>query len=77
MYKYEAVVLGGLPEEGLARAGIKVISKVLISAVAQNNFLLKVQDAHQVSILKSQEFIFFSLNVALYFFLAACGPRDL
>ena len=77
MYKYEAVVLGGLPEEGLARAGIKVISKVLISAVGQNNFLLKVQDAHHVSILKSQEFIFFSLNVPFDCFRAACGPRDL
>ncbi|XP_014024135.1 vitellogenin [Salmo salar] len=42
VYKYEALVLGGLPEEGLARAGVKIISKVLISAVAENTYLLKL-----------------------------------
>uniref|UniRef100_A0A8K9UW97 Phosvitin n=1 Tax=Oncorhynchus mykiss TaxID=8022 RepID=A0A8K9UW97_ONCMY len=42
VYKYEALLLGGLPEEGLARAGVKVISKVLISAVAENTYLLKL-----------------------------------
>ena len=42
VYKYEAVLLGGLPEAGLARAGVKVSSKILISGVAQNTFLLKV-----------------------------------
>ncbi|XP_056132378.1 vitellogenin-like isoform X2 [Lampris incognitus] len=42
VYKYEAVLLGGLPEEGLARAGVKVRTKVLISAFAHNNFLLKL-----------------------------------
>ncbi|KAG9350902.1 hypothetical protein JZ751_024791, partial [Albula glossodonta] len=44
VYKYEAVLLGGLPEAGLARAGVKVFSKVLISAVAPNTFLLKLMD---------------------------------
>ncbi|KAJ8376406.1 hypothetical protein SKAU_G00069860 [Synaphobranchus kaupii] len=44
VYKYEAVVLGGLPEAGLARAGVKVSSKILISAVAQNTYLLKLMD---------------------------------
>uniref|UniRef100_A0A4W5M6G3 Uncharacterized protein n=1 Tax=Hucho hucho TaxID=62062 RepID=A0A4W5M6G3_9TELE len=44
VYKYEALLLGGLPEEGLARAGVKVISKVLISAVAENTYLLKLVD---------------------------------
>ncbi|XP_063057813.1 vitellogenin-like [Engraulis encrasicolus] len=43
-YKYEALLLGGLPVEGLARAGLKVSSKVLISAVADNIFLLKLAD---------------------------------
>ncbi|KAJ8376408.1 hypothetical protein SKAU_G00069880 [Synaphobranchus kaupii] len=44
VYKYEAVVLGGLPEAGLARAGVKVSSKILISGVAQNTYLLKLMD---------------------------------
>ena len=34
--------MGGLPEEGLARAGVKVSSKVLISAAAADLFMLKV-----------------------------------
>ncbi|XP_070817970.1 vitellogenin-1-like isoform X2 [Chaetodon trifascialis] len=42
VYKYEAWLLGGLPEEGLAKAGLKVTSKVLISAAAQNYYMLKL-----------------------------------
>ncbi|XP_022593896.1 vitellogenin-like [Seriola dumerili] len=42
VYKYEAFLLGGLPEEGLAKAGVKVSSKVLISAAAQNIYMLKL-----------------------------------
>ncbi|KAM7387896.1 hypothetical protein PAMP_024107 [Pampus punctatissimus] len=44
VYKYEALVMGGLPEEGLARAGVKVKSKVLISAAAADTFVLKLVD---------------------------------
>ncbi|XP_042564889.1 vitellogenin isoform X4 [Clupea harengus] len=44
VYKYEALLLGGLPVEGLARAGLKVSSKVLISALAENTYLLKLLD---------------------------------
>ncbi|XP_040895473.1 vitellogenin-like [Toxotes jaculatrix] len=44
VYKYEALLLGGLPEEGLARAGLKVSSKVLISTTGQDIFLLKLDD---------------------------------
>ncbi|KAJ3599172.1 hypothetical protein NHX12_033135 [Muraenolepis orangiensis] len=44
VYKYEAVLMGGLPEEGLARAGLKVSSKILISAIAENTFLLKLSE---------------------------------
>ncbi|KAK2907071.1 hypothetical protein QQF64_018996 [Cirrhinus molitorella] len=44
VYKYEALLLGGLPQEGLARAGIKVNSKVLLSAVTENTFLMKLMD---------------------------------
>ncbi|KAL1006283.1 hypothetical protein UPYG_G00070230 [Umbra pygmaea] len=44
VYKYEALILGGLPEEGLARAGVKIISKVLIRAAADNTYWLKLVD---------------------------------
>ncbi|XP_068447342.1 vitellogenin-2-like [Clinocottus analis] len=44
VYQYEADVMGGLPEEGLARAGVKVRSKVLISADSTGNFILKLVD---------------------------------
>uniref|UniRef100_A0A8D3C385 Vitellogenin domain-containing protein n=1 Tax=Scophthalmus maximus TaxID=52904 RepID=A0A8D3C385_SCOMX len=44
VYKYEATVLGGLPEEGLARAGVKVRSKVLIHAATTDTFMLKLVD---------------------------------
>ncbi|KAM3876385.1 vitellogenin-like [Diretmus argenteus] len=42
VYKYEALLLGGLPEEGLARAGVKITSKVLIGALAADTFMLKL-----------------------------------
>nr|XP_061832120.1 vitellogenin-2-like isoform X2 [Nerophis lumbriciformis] len=41
-YKYEAFLVGGLPEEGLARAGLKIRSKVLISALAADTLMLKL-----------------------------------
>nr|AIE43959.1 vitellogenin 5 [Misgurnus anguillicaudatus] len=44
VYNYEALLLGGLPQEGLARAGIKVSSKVHLTAVTENNFLMKLMD---------------------------------
>ncbi|XP_073718321.1 vitellogenin-like [Misgurnus anguillicaudatus] len=44
VYNYEAQLLGGLPQEGLARAGIKVSSKVHLTAVAENIFLMKLRD---------------------------------
>ncbi|KAM9761569.1 vitellogenin 2 [Menidia menidia] len=43
-YKYEAHLLGGLPEEGLARAGMKIQSKVLISAASPDTVVLKLVD---------------------------------
>lgn len=46
-YKYEAFLMGGLPEEGLARAGVKVQSKVLINEAAAGTFILKVKTIHQ------------------------------
>ncbi|XP_073718322.1 vitellogenin [Misgurnus anguillicaudatus] len=44
VYNYEAQLLGGLPQEGLARAGIKVSSKVHLTAVTENIFLMKLRD---------------------------------
>ncbi|XP_047442875.1 vitellogenin-2-like [Mugil cephalus] len=43
-YKYEAFLMGGLPEEGLARAGVKIQSKVLINEAAAGTFILKLAD---------------------------------
>nr|AVA30492.1 vitellogenin Aa [Scatophagus argus] len=42
MYKYETLILGGLPEESLAKVGLKVSSKVLISTAAENIYMLKL-----------------------------------
>ncbi|XP_036441834.1 vitellogenin-like [Colossoma macropomum] len=44
VYKYEGQVLGGLPQEGLGKAGMKVSCKALIRAEARNTFLLKLAD---------------------------------
>ncbi|XP_032382466.1 vitellogenin, partial [Etheostoma spectabile] len=44
VYKYEAFIMGGLPEEGLARAGVKVISKVHVIAAAADTIMLKLVD---------------------------------
>ncbi|KAM9848968.1 vitellogenin-1-like [Aulostomus maculatus] len=44
VYKYEALLLGGLPEEGLARAGLKISSKVLISAAEPKMYMLKLME---------------------------------
>ncbi|GLD50052.1 vitellogenin-2-like protein [Lates japonicus] len=45
VYRYEAFLMGGLPEEGLARAGVKIRSKVMINAAAASDtFMLKLVD---------------------------------
>ncbi|MBN3313261.1 VIT protein, partial [Atractosteus spatula] len=41
-YDYEGILLAGLPEKGLARAGLKIVSKVQISGVAQKTYFLKL-----------------------------------
>ncbi|XP_037553993.1 vitellogenin 2 isoform X3 [Nematolebias whitei] len=43
-YKYEAYLLGGLPEEGLARAGVKIESKVWIGTATPDSYILKLVD---------------------------------
>lgn len=40
-YSYEGKIMGGLPEKGLARAGVKIQAKVLIRK-ANNAYFLKV-----------------------------------
>ncbi|KAI4894774.1 hypothetical protein NFI96_013551, partial [Prochilodus magdalenae] len=42
VYKYEGQLLGGLPQEGLGKAGVKVNCKVLLRAESRNTFLLKI-----------------------------------
>ncbi|XP_069795472.1 vitellogenin-like [Narcine bancroftii] len=42
LYQYEGVVLTGLPDDGLAKGGLKITSKVQISSMGQKNHLLKV-----------------------------------
>lgn len=42
-YSYEAKILGGLPEDGLARAGLRISSKVFIRK-ARDVLILKVND---------------------------------
>ncbi|XP_074524846.1 vitellogenin-1-like isoform X3 [Halichoeres trimaculatus] len=44
VYKYEALLLSGLPEEGLAKAGLKIKSKVLIRAEAENTYMMKLEE---------------------------------
>eukprot|EP00062_Callorhinchus_milii_P003376 gi/632940593/ref/XP_007885401.1/ PREDICTED: vitellogenin-like [Callorhinchus milii] len=44
VYNYEGVVLTGLPENGLNRAGVKITAKVQISALAQTNYLMMIKD---------------------------------
>lgn len=43
VYSYVAKIMGGLPEEGLARAGIKIRSKVFIRK-EKDIILMKVND---------------------------------
>ena len=62
MYKYEAVLLGGLPEEGLARAGIKVASKVMIRAMTPGVFILKVKTTNSFELTPVQINYIYCMN---------------
>uniref|UniRef100_UPI00398E4E1B vitellogenin-like n=1 Tax=Pristiophorus japonicus TaxID=55135 RepID=UPI00398E4E1B len=42
IYLYEGSVLTGLPEDGLAKGGLRITSKVQISSMGQKNHLLKL-----------------------------------
>lgn len=57
VYKYEALLFSGLYQEGLARAGIKINSKVLISAAAENAFFLKVPELLCQTLMPSWSFV--------------------
>ncbi|XP_067892713.1 vitellogenin-like [Heterodontus francisci] len=44
IYKYEGVILTGLPEKGLNRAGLRITSKVKIRGAGQRQYLLQLED---------------------------------
>ncbi|XP_030584070.1 vitellogenin-like [Archocentrus centrarchus] len=44
VYKYEALLLGGLLEKGSARAGLNIRSKVIINAIDQNTYFIKLEE---------------------------------
>ncbi|NXJ06859.1 VIT2 protein, partial [Odontophorus gujanensis] len=43
MYKYEGLMLNGLQERGLGKAGVRLSSKLEISGLSENAYLLKVR----------------------------------
>ncbi|NXF06590.1 VIT2 protein, partial [Smithornis capensis] len=43
LYSYEGWILNGLPEENLGKAGARLISKVEISRLSENTYLLKIR----------------------------------
>lgn len=79
-YKYEAYLLGGLPEEGLARAGVKIESKVLIGAADSESYILKAKSIFLVLIFfHNKTFIcgkkpIFQSNYIFHFFLQLVDP---
>ncbi|XP_038649350.1 LOW QUALITY PROTEIN: vitellogenin-like [Scyliorhinus canicula] len=44
IYKYDGVILTGLPEKGLNRAGIRITSRVTIRALGSNQYLLQLEN---------------------------------
>lgn len=47
-FNYESTLLSGLPEKGLARAGIRIKSKVEISGIGPRLFLIRVRKMYSV-----------------------------
>ncbi|NXT71942.1 VIT2 protein, partial [Chaetops frenatus] len=43
LYSYESIIVHGLPERGLAMAGVRLASKVEISRVSQSDHLLQIR----------------------------------
>lgn len=77
MYKYEMMLMGGLPEEGLARAGVKIRSKVAISRADVDSFILKVNilTAYFRVNNSGSGIMIFLIHIYMND-LVACGPRD-
>lgn len=46
-YNHESILLSGLPEKGLARAGIRIKSKVEISGIGPKLCLIRVRKCIQ------------------------------
>ncbi|XP_069795479.1 vitellogenin-like [Narcine bancroftii] len=44
IYRYEGVILSGLPERGLNQAGLRISSRVKISGIGQNHYLLQIEN---------------------------------
>lgn len=55
VYMYETQLFSGLPENGLARAGLKLRSKVYISAITGSNYMAKVK----IKVMFSKQSFFF------------------
>lgn len=60
VYMYETQLFSGLPENGLARAGLKLRSKVHISAIAENTYMAKVK----IKVMFSKQSFFFKMQTA-------------
>lgn len=74
VYMYETQLFSGLPENGLARAGLKLRSKVYISAIAGSNYMAKVKIKVMFS---KQSFFIKNANcpVKTFFSILARGTR--
>ncbi|XP_072366439.1 vitellogenin-like [Scyliorhinus torazame] len=44
IYKYDGVILTGLPEKGLNRAGIRITSRVRVRGLGSNQYLLQLEN---------------------------------
>ncbi|XP_078264245.1 vitellogenin-like [Rhinoraja longicauda] len=44
IYRYEGVILSGLPERGLNQAGVRLVCKVKIRSVGQRQYLLQIEE---------------------------------
>lgn len=60
VYMYETQVFSGLPENGLARAGLKLSSKVYISAINGSTYMVKVK----IKVMFSKQSLFLKMQTA-------------
>lgn len=60
VYMYETQLFSGLPENGLARAGLKLRSKVYISAIGGSTYMAKVK----IKVMFSKQSFFLKMQTA-------------